>query len=248
MDDVTFERRVLGRVAAEVSYPPTPSLRAGVLAGIAADAPGARPTWRRTAVLAAAAVVAVAIAVALAMPGSRSAIAEFFGVSGSKVEVLPTPAPGVTPTPFPAPADISSYATPTTLESAQTAAGFAPALPPGEGAPLGAYLVEYGGPPPVVVLQYARFDLWESRTVGFFVKGVPEGVEVRDRSVNGRPATWIGEGEHIVRFVDAQGREVAASVRTVGRGTLIWSTEATFYRLETDLSEEEAVRVAESLP
>jgi hypothetical protein len=39
-----------------------------------------------------------------------------------------------------------------------------------------------------------------------------------------------------------------ASVRTVERSTLIWSSGPTFYRLETDLTEEEAVTLAESLP
>jgi hypothetical protein len=251
MDDLTFEQQVLGRFAPRVAYPATPALGARVLAAIAEGTPApSRPTLavrRRALVLASIIALAVAIVGALAVPQSRGAIADFFGVQGSKIEILPTPAPGVTPTPFPTPAGIQWIATPTSLDGARSAAGFEPALPPGQGEPLGVYLVDYGRPP-VVVLQYARFDLWESRTVGFFVKGVPEGVTVHDRTVNGHPATWIGDGEHIVRFADAEGQEVAASVRTVDRGTLIWSSGDTFFRLETDLTEEEAARMAESLP
>lgn len=250
MDDLQFEQEVVGRIAAQASYPATPALRAWVLAAIAEDTPGrSRPALprRRALLLASAVALAVAIVVVLAVPRSRGAVADFFGVQGSKIEILPTPAAGVTPTPFPTPAGIQWIATPTSLDIARSAAGFDPALPRGQGEPLGVYLVDYGRPP-VVVLQYARFDLWESRTVGFFVKGVPEGVTVHDRTVKGLPATWIGEGEHIVRFVDSSGQEVAASVRTVDRGTLIWSSGGTFYRLETDLTEEEAVSIAESLP
>jgi len=250
MDDLTFEQQVLGRFAPRVAYPATPELGARVLAAIAEGTPSrSRPALprRRALVLASAIALAVAIVVALAVPRSRGAIADLFGVQGSKIEILPTPAGGMTPTPFPTPADIQWIATPTSRDGARSAAGFDPALPPGQGAPLGVYLVDYARLP-VVVVQYMHFDLWESRTVGFFVKGVPEGVAVHDRTVNGLPATWIGEGEHIVRFVDSSGREVAASVRTVDRGTLIWSAGGTFYRLETDLTEEEAVSIAESLP
>jgi hypothetical protein len=250
MDDLTFEQQVVGRLAPHVAYPPTPELGARVLAAIAGGTPSrSRPASpaRRALLVASVVALAVGIVVALGVPRSRAAIADFFGVHGSKIEILPTPAAGVTPTPFPTPASIQWIATPTSLKGARSGAGFDPALPRGQGEPNGVYLVDYGRPP-VVVLQYTHFDLWESRTVGFFVKGVPEGVAMHDRTLNGLPAIWIGEGEHIVRFVDSSGREVAASVRAVDRGALIWSAGSTFYRLETDLTEDEAVRIAESLP
>jgi hypothetical protein len=246
MDDLIFERDV-ARVAARLAYPPTPDVRGRVLELVAR--PERRRRWhlRPALALAAAAALAIAMAVPLAVPASRSAVAQFFGVSRSKVEILPTPAPGVTPTPLPTPAGITFSATPTTLDGARTASGFAPALPPQAGAPVAVYLVDYGRPP-AVVLQYPQFDLWESHTDGFFVKGVPPGIEVRDVTVAGRAATWVGAGEHIVRFVDPGGETVAASVRTVGRATLIWSTPAGFYRLETELPEAESIALAETLP
>jgi hypothetical protein len=248
MDDLTFEQQVLARFAAQAVYPPMRPMRARVLSAVAGDRHGRSASAdRRTLVLAVIATALVAVIVMLALPGPRGAVADFFGVRGSKIEILPTPAPGVTPTPLPTPAGIRSIATPTSLEAAQSASGFAAMLPPGQGAPEGVYLVDYGSPP-AVVLEYTRFDLWESQTQGFFVKGVPTGVDVHDRTVKGQPATWIGEGEHIVAFEDPTGRRVVASVRTVERGTLIWSSGPTFYRIETDLAEDEAVRIAESLP
>jgi hypothetical protein len=248
MDDVTFERDVLARLAAEATYPATPSMRGSVLAAISAE-PRRRvdPSRASRLVFASVGAAFVAAAVLLALPGPRGAVADFFGIRGSRIVILPTPAPGVTPTPLPTPAGIRWFATPTSLEAAQSASGFTPALPPSQGAPSGVYLVDYASPP-VVVLEYARFDLWESQTQGFFVKGVPPDIAVHDRTVKGQPATWIGEGEHVVVFEDATGQRVVASVRTVERSTLIWSSGPTFYRLETDLTEEEAVTLAESLP
>ncbi len=251
MDDLTFEAQVLRPLAARTAYPLTPQLRARVLAAVvarAAPAPERRPWVPRAALaLVAGAMLVLGLAVALAVPGSRSAIADFFGIEGSRIEILPTPQPGVTPTPFPTPAGIESYATPASLEVAATAAGFTPALPAGAGRPRGVYLVDYGEPP-VVVLDYDRFDLWESRTVGFFGKGVPPELIIRDFTIKGQPATWISGGNHIVRFVDESGKEVVASVRTVDRNTLVWQTPFAFYRLETDLPEADAIRIAESLP
>jgi hypothetical protein len=248
MDDLTFEQQVLVRIAAQTAYPAARPMRASVLAAITDDRRQQDAgTHRRPLAFAVTAVVAAAMLVLLALPGPRGAVADFFGIRGSKIEILPTPVPGVTPTPLPTPAGIRWIATPTSLDGAQSASGFAPMLPPGHGTPDGVYLVDYGDRP-VVVLEYEQFDLWESQTDGFFVKGVAPGIDVHDRTVKGQPATWIGEGEHIVAFEDANGQRVVASVRTAERGTLVWASGRTFYRLETDLPEEDAVQLAESLP
>lgn len=253
MDEMTFEHALLERAASEVRYPETPRLRARVVDAIAADAPvrATAPARRAFAPMlgaAAAAVAGVAIAAAVAVPSSRGAIADFFGIEGSEIERLPTPAPGATPTPFPTPAGIASFATPASLASAAATAGYALAVPPGEGAPQGVYLLDYGEP--VVVLEYAGFDLWQARLAegAFFGKGAPGGVTIRDLTVNGEPARWISGGSHIIRFVDRFGREVTASQRTVDRNTLVWRTDYAFYRIETALPLEEALRIAESLP
>jgi hypothetical protein len=66
--------------------------------------------------------------------------------------------------------------------------------------------------------------------------------------IKGHDAAWISGGSHIVRFVDGNGTPVAGSQRTVGRNTLVWSTDAANYRIETDLPEEESIAIAQSLP
>ena len=233
MDDMMLER-FLERIAATAAYPATPALRT-------------RPSRRPALAVAAIVMIGLGLIIALAVPNSRSAIAEFSGVEGSKVERLPTPAPGVTPTPLPIPADPASLATPVSLEEASRRVEFQPARPRGKGEPTAVFVATYGSES-VVILRYADFDLWEMRARDvFFGKGVPTGVVLRDTSVAGRPAHWIEGGPHTVRLFDDRG-EFPGSERTVARDTLIWRTDFALYRMETTLSDAAAIRVAETLP
>ncbi len=192
MDDLMLER-LLERSAASTAYPPTPPLRGRVLASMAAPA-SPHASQRPAFVLAALAVVALAVAATLVLPSSRSAIAEIFGIEGSKIERLPTPAGGVVPTPLPTPEEIRAFAHPSTIADAAGAMGFTPALVPGESSPE-AFIARYASDA-VVILRYRSFDLWEMRARDiFFGKGLPEGVVVLDTAVNGNQARWI-EGGH----------------------------------------------------
>ena len=250
MDEMSFER-LLSRAASGTRYPHTPSLRAGVLAAVAPAAARRAPAraWRPF-VLAAACIVALAAAAVLAVPSSRSAVAEFFGVKGSKIEVAPTPAPGVTPTPLPTPAGITQSATPIAPADARAALGFAPPRPGGAGDPAGLYAVDYFRQIKVVVLHYDAYDLWIARPDegGIFQKTLGTETRLDTPLVQGRTANWISGGSHIVTYIDAEGREAAGAQHAVARNTLIWRTNAAFYRLETDLPEAQAVALAESLP
>jgi hypothetical protein len=62
------------------------------------------------------------------------------------------------------------------------------------------------------------------------------------------PARWISGGRHFVAFVDVTGNSIDASERTVDANTLIWNDGATFFRMETALGYDDAVRIAEALP
>lgn len=67
-------------------------------------------------------------------------------------------------------------------------------------------------------------------------------VTVTETQVNGQPALWT-EGPYLVRV----GRGDIEPRRLITGHVLIWNHDDTTYRLETDLSLEEAIRVAESL-
>lgn len=66
-------------------------------------------------------------------------------------------------------------------------------------------------------------------------------------SVNGMPATWV-QAPQSVYIVDRSGKQMLADRTYVsGSYSLIWQEGNIYYRLETTLNVEEAIRIAESL-
>ena len=247
MNEMSFEERLLERAAASMTYPVTPPLRARVVSAVSAPAVRrVRPEMRRPLVLAIAAAAAVIIAVVLGVPASRTAVAKFFHIQGSKIERLPTARPGETPTPFPTPAGLLYDTRPVGLDDAERIVRFRPLLPSDSGEPDTTYILSYGDEP-IVVLHYERFDLWEARNIGFFGKGVPDDQIIDRLTIKGRDAMFIRGGNHIVQYFNASGTPVEGSARTVDRSTMIWNDGTTFFRLETDLPEADAVKILETL-
>ncbi len=244
--------RLLQVTAANTTYPATPDLTNSVLARIAATSPKPQPRLRPSmpkplfATLLLLALISIA---ALLVTPSRDAIARLFGVDGSKIEVvpvLPTPSTITTPVRADGPRPIG---TPLPLSEIAEAVGFEPALPTTGDPPLQSSVLFYGDQA-VVVVQYADFDLWQARLQqgASFGKLADEESILVELSVNSEPATWLSGGQHFVRYLDPEGNPIAGSDRTVNRSTLIWRTPNAFYRLETDLSLAEALRIAETLP
>jgi hypothetical protein len=246
MNEMSFEERLLEGAAASMTYPATPQLRGRVVSAISAPAPRrVSPSLRRALVLSMAAAAAVVVAVVLGVPASRTAVAKFFHIQGSKIERLPTPRPGETPTPFPTPAGLESEARRVSLDEAARVVRFQPLLPSDDD-PLATYIAMYGDQP-VVVLHYDRFDLWEARTVGFFRKDITAEQTLDTPMIKARGAQYISGGNHIVQYFNEFGTPVEGSQRTVDRSTMIWNDGTTFFRLETDLSEADAIKILESL-
>jgi hypothetical protein len=248
MDDLTFIEGVLGRTSATIAYPATPGLSERVMRAVSATPPPERRA-ARLAYAGAAAVLVAGVAATVAVPSSREAVADFFGIEGSKVEILPTSEPGMTPMPAPTPQDIDQSAVLSSLAGAGAAAGFRPALARGE-EPTAVYVVDYGRSVGVI-LRYEGFDLWQvdgGSFQGQFGKGVPSTATVTDLVVGGVPARWISGGGHYVEYSDGAGVAPAGDYRFVERSTLIWRTEAALYRIETDLSLDSAIAIAETLP
>lgn len=244
---------LLREAAGATTWPETPDLRAFVMARVSASKPAAfSPRWRPVAIRAAVAIAAVVLIAALVVGVSRDArdaVADFLGlaVEGEEIRVLPSPAPGVTETPFPPPVPLEEIGTPVAPDEAARLMGFEPASPAGAGAPSAIYLIQYFDVP-VLVLDYERFDLWES-DLGVFQKFTKDVEQIEELTINGRPAYLIRGGPHIVRFVNAEGVVAAGSIRTVLAETLVWKGATTNYRLEFDaLSRNEAIALAESLP
>ena len=241
---------MLRSAAAAFSYPRTPDIAARVRAQLDSE-PFARSIIERVwaamnrpllrVATAALLVVAVAITAALAIPQSREALADLFGLGSVKIEIGPVEDP---PPPVLSP---DSFAAPATLASAQETVEFEIRLPAEDGVRLLPEAVYLQGIA-IVILSYESedFDLYQA-SAGFYGKGLPDADLARESAVKGRPAIWIGSGGHIARSLDADGRLLIETERTVERGTLLWEEGGISYRLETGLAEAEAVLLAESL-
>ena len=249
--DLLITDDLLRHAARAFAYPQTPAITDAVLARLRAApfaAPRERvPLWRWQPLARAVALVVVAavaaLGVLLAVPQSRGALADFFGLSHVRVEVrqpLGPPPPVLSP---------ESFARPTNLAGAQRAVDYALRFPARDGrrlSPNEVYL-QGEGESVIVIFVYDDYDLYQTDH-GIFGKGVPSGDLVHEVVVGGYVALWIDEGGHIASHLDAQGRLVVGTERTVDRATLLWEEpKGLGFRLETSLSQEEAIAVLESL-
>jgi len=234
---------------ADLEYPATPDMTGAVLGALESlpSAPGR--AFLPRSVTAGAAVLIAALVALVVIPTTREGIAGFLGlaVEGERIEPLPTSAAAQTPTPFPAPPPLESIAEPATLAEAGDALGFEIAVPPGEGPSL-VYLLRYERQP-IAVLRFGSFDLWQGRLDGFVGKGILlDGTVVTETTVLSEPAYWITGGPRIVTFHQPDGTEVTGSQRAVTANTLVWATETRYYRIEGELTLEQAVAIASTLP
>ena len=253
---VPWVETLLSDAARETRWPATPELRAAVLNSLNRAPDRGRPVLlTRRAFAIALAALALFVTAVLANPGTRTAVAEFFGlVEGYRIEVVPTIAatagfaPANTPSATATATPLDGIASRSTLDAATAALRVVPALVSGEPQPE-VYVARFGGQT-FVLLRYPRFDLWQGRdgVPGMQVKSLPEGTVIETPSVNGRAGYWVAGVERSVRFVDADGRDVPGSTRMVTRNALVWSGANRLYRLETDLPLAEALRLANSLP
>ena len=81
---------------------------------------------------------------------------------------------------------------------------------------------------------------------GFFEKILGQGTTIATVKVGGVSGYWISGAPHEIVFVDANGRPVFESRRSVG-DTLLWARGDVTYRLESGLDEAAAIALAESL-
>jgi hypothetical protein len=214
-------------------------------------------------------VVALVILVGLmAVPQVRAAVFEILRIGAVRIvppgppppatQTVPTfapasPAPIVTPSPSATPlSSVLDLAGETTLAEARAKAGFPirlPTYPADLGAPNRVFLQDLGGP--VVVLVWmdgiqsnaVRLSLHELGPNTFAEKVQPP--VVQETTIHGQPAVWT-EGPHLLKLV--RGGQVTYDARRLVVGhTLVWTEGDVTYRLEGDLSLDEATRIAASL-
>lgn len=255
-------------IARSLPYPPTPRIRPGQPPYTFPSTTHSRLFRRRLGWVVV--VLLVALASLLTVPGARAAVVHVIRVGVVRIffEGAPssTPPPRVTASPdaghpaqskavSPAPteapaAGLDQIAGETTLDDAQERADFPirlPSYPPDLGPPDRVFAQDQGGS--AIVLAWlspedpskVRLVLHELSSESWGVKKVR--IEaLTTTTVDGVPAVWtVGPYLLIYRNGDV------VETRIVVGHVLIWERFGVTYRLESGLSLEEAVRVAESL-
>lgn len=253
----------LQTIAHTFPYPPTPDLAGAVQRHLTQQPSGRwpitvssrflRPAW--VALLA----LLLLLAGLLAVPPVRAALQEWLQIGAVRIWLVePTATPTLqpkTPTPRPPPTPIASLfdlAGATTLADAQKKAGFPlrlPSYPTTLGQPDGVFYQEIGGPAVILVWvdpvqpQRAKLSLHILGPNTFVEKG--NATRLAATTVNGKSAYWT-EGPYMLVYRRGSGTDFDIR-RLVAGHVLIWTEGELTYRLETDDSMAEAVRIAESL-
>ena len=228
-----LERR-LQELGGEIAYPATPRFDLGFERRPArAWSPG--PLAVGFAVL-----LAVAAGVLALSPGARSAFLEIFHIRGATVERVET-LPDVR-------AQRVDFGERVSREEAERRVGFE-LLDLGEQPdaifvrPDGLASVVYGDPAhPRLVLSQARGAIYD----GFIKKTADLGTIIDQVMVDGERGLFVDGPQHFVMFLDENG--LISDERTYLAGTvLLWNRDELLLRLEGDLTQEEALELAESV-
>ncbi|HLB26179.1 MAG TPA: DUF4367 domain-containing protein [Dehalococcoidia bacterium] len=247
-DEMSSLERDLERLARAVAYPPAPPLAAAVRRRLAAAPEAPRRPWTLPPVrwaLAAAGATALVVALALGVwaPG-RAAVADFF----DRIRIFREEEPPAGVTATPPPAEIVGEEV--SITEAEGKLGFAlrqPSYPDGlrlertllqEFRGFSAVALFYEGPSG---LDFALFE-----TNGAVGKGLGPDATASPVAGLGGEAYWL-EGRRTVAYYNAAGDLAEGSQRSTDTNTLIWDEGGHVFRLEGDLSPEEALRIAQSL-
>jgi hypothetical protein len=258
MKNMDFETR-LRSLASGMDYPSTPDIAGTVTARLRGPHPRSmNRTFARVLLL-----VVVLLASLMFIPTVRAAVLEFIQVGVVRIfRGEPGPAPQETPstrmpvTAIPAPTQASllplleQMSGETTLQDAEQMTEYPillPTYPAGLGEPDRVFVQNAEGPMTILVWM----DPQQPDQVKMSLHFIPEGswaVEkfspqaIGETKVNGRPAVWaVGPYPILLQYGDMR------ISRLVDGHVLIWEDKGVTYRLETDLSMEEAVSIAESL-
>ena len=255
-----FERQLFS-IASEMDYPSTPDISRSALSRLQrtgrASFPSRRLAWSLMLIL-------ILFSSLMLIPPVRAAVIEFIQIGVVRIfraepiapppQQFPSTTVPLTATPGSAPQPIISILErlggETTLEEAQQAVDYRillPSYPPNLGHPNRVFVQDAEGDMTILVW----IDPGQPDDVSMSLHLIPEGswaiekvspTVIRETTVNGQRAIWT-MGPYPIRYTNGN----IDFVRLVDGPVLIWTEGDMTYRLETDLSMEEAVRIAESL-
>lgn len=233
-DDV---ERALRDLSTRLDVPSTPDMTTEVLARLdTSPARRVRPV-RRVIAAAVAAVLALVTAM-IVSPAVRAAVYDFFRIGGVEIhqdQQAPHP-PSIEPT--------LSGERDVTLDQARAEAEFPLKLPASLDAPDNVRLA--GTPPRVVSMAFGdvRVDQFDGGLDPMFTK-FASADDIHHVHVGADPAIWVAR-PHVVIYTDRDGTQQESSAR-LSASTLIWESGGITYRIEGDLTQIQALDLAESL-
>jgi len=236
---MTDLERALEALGADVDFPPTPDLAAGVLSRLPVQL--RRRTGRRWWWAAAAAIV---LLVLVALPGPRAAIADLLGIGAVRVTIVDAVPPSATVRP---PTGVE-----VTIDEAQAETDFdvlEPETPPDavfldDAVPGGMVTLAYeadGGGAALFITQ-----LTATTDEAILGKSVGPGTSLVVVDVAGTPGFWIEGEPHVVLLID-RGGEIREDAARLAGNTLIVVRDNVTIRIEGAVSREDAVEIATSL-
>jgi hypothetical protein len=257
--------RQLAALRPRVSFPPTPDIASSIQAQIATQPRRPAATWsiwqpRRLAIAFLVLLLAGAGSLAL-IPDLRSAVADRLGIDGIRIEftddVPETPAPGASPVGV-----TLLLGDRLTLEEAQARVPYEIQALAELGLPDEIYVRQLSAGPMVSLLYKPRPGLPEAAEtgVGAILMQFPAGAapaELAKRvtkglgdfvgvDVGGSEGFWVtGFSEFVI--VEDPSADFDDALSRPSANVLIWQVGEVTYRLETDLGQVDAIRLAESI-
>lgn len=242
---MTELERALVSLGRELDVPSAPEVVPGVLERIAPRRRSAAWAPRRRVALAVALVVLAAIAATLAVPPARSALLRILHIGGERIERVDE-LPEV-----PIQLDLELVlGERVTLAEARARSDLD--LRELDEPPDRVYLGDRG----TVWFLYGtpqRPRLLVAQTPGLALGGeillkklAGSGTSLENVTVDGSPGLFLSGVPHLVYLVDEQGLIVTETAR-LARDVLVWEDGGVAYRLEGDLTKDEALELARSL-
>ncbi|MDQ3692372.1 MAG: hypothetical protein M3464_01920 [Chloroflexota bacterium] len=260
-----------------VEFPPTPDVWPAIereLVAINQAAAGNhlrpfRPEWRRyhRVLVTASLMLLIVIMALLAVPDFRTAVADRLGLSGIVIWFIDEAPPEL---PAPSPQEATRYlGRHLPMSEARSAVDFSIQVPTtaAMGEPDWVYLTFGRAEELIVTLAYRNSDaLPESEFTGvgalltqfrastnrdliekgLYSKGISPDTRLTSVTVSGAPGYWIEGAAHLLLYEVPSGETFGDELRLAGN-VLLWEGGDMTYRLESELTMEAAIAIAESM-
>ena len=246
--------RSLTAAGQRIAWPDDADLTSSVRAAIGDDTPR-RVTWARGLAYAATFAALVVALSLLSFPGVRTAVADFLGIGGVRIDTE-----GSAPTT----ADELDLGEPVSLSQAQSSVSFEVRVPAALGPPDSVWLdtgvrggqvaLGYGSSPDLpaapgtdlgaLVTQFPDAEVSDIALKK--ATGSQPGTRFEPVTVEGDQGFWVSGEPHVIAYLEPDGDIRNETVRLAGN-VLLWESGGVTYRIESRLSLSDVLAIAASI-